>query len=83
MGEWIKKISLFRIVCHTGIIASAPFLSPSSTLLKKKKKKKTPSSTSEATTQQEENNFKKTYKQGESIGGVKEQWKRKERTLNL
>ena len=42
VGEWIKKFSLFRIVCHTGIIAGAPFLSPSST--------------SEATTQQEENN---------------------------
>lgn len=45
MGEWIKKFSLLRTVCHTGIIASAPFLSPSST--------------SEATTQQEENNYKK------------------------
>ena len=81
VGEWIKKISLFRIVCHTGIIASAPsYLLPP---LFSKKKKKSPSSTTEATTQQEENNLKKTYKQGESIGGVKEQWKRKERTLNL
>lgn len=64
MGEWIKKFSLLRTVCHTGIIASAPFLSPSST--------------SEATTQQEENNYKKkTFKQEESIGGGpggKEQW---------
>ena len=70
---------MFRIVCHTGIIASAPsYLLPPLF-----SKKKSPSSTSEATTQQEENNLKKTYKQGESIGGVKEQWKRKERTLNL
>ena len=39
VGEWIKKISLFRIVCHTGIIASAPsYLLPP--LFSKKKKKK-------------------------------------------